>query len=36
MADLEISQYVVSAICGCWRRESGVNPAIWESLIPCA
>lgn len=36
MADLEISQYVVAAICGCWRRESGVNPAIWESLIPCA
>ena len=36
MADLEISQYVIAAICGCWRRESGVNPAIWESLIPCA
>ena len=35
MADLEISQYVIAAICGCWRRESTVNPAIWESLIPC-
>ena len=34
MADLEISQYVIAAIRGCWRRESTVNPAIWESLIP--
>ena len=23
-------------MCGCWRRESTVNPQIWESLIPCA
>ena len=30
------SIYVVAAMCGCWRRESGVNPGIWESLIPCA
>ena len=36
MANIEISQYVIAAITGCWRRESGVNPAIWESLIPCA
>jgi hypothetical protein len=33
MAELEVSQFVVSAICGCWQRESGVNPAIWESTI---
>lgn len=26
--------YVVSAMCGCWWRESQVNPAVWESLIP--
>lgn len=30
------SIYVIAAMCGCWRRESGVNPGIWESLIPCA
>lgn len=30
------SEYVVASICGCWYRESGVNPGIWESLIPCA
>lgn len=30
------SKYVIAAMCGCWRRESGVNPAIWESLIPCS
>lgn len=30
------SIYVVAAMCGCWRRESVVNPGIWESLIPCA
>lgn len=35
-AGLSISKYVVAAMCGCWCRESGVNPAIWESLIPCA
>ena len=33
MANIEISQYVVAAITGCWRWESGVNPKIWESLI---
>lgn len=27
-----VSDYVVAAICGCWYRESHVNPAIWESL----
>lgn len=30
------SAHVVAAMCGCWKRESGVNPGIWESLIPCA
>lgn len=34
--NLKVSKYVVAAMCGCWKRESGVNPAIWESLIPCA
>ena len=34
--DLNITKYVVAAICGCWWRESTCNPAIWESLIPCA
>lgn len=28
------SAYVVAAMCGCWKRESTVNPGIWESLIP--
>lgn len=28
------SKYVVAAICGCWNRESGVNPGVWESLTP--
>lgn len=28
-----ISAYVIAAMCGCWKRESGVNPGIWESLI---
>lgn len=31
-----ISPYVIAAICGCWMEESGLNPGIWESLIPCA
>lgn len=30
----KISPYVVSAMCGCWAWESGMNPGIWESLIP--
>lgn len=30
----KISAYVVAAMCGCWARESGMNPAIWESLTP--
>lgn len=34
MADVSI--YVIAAMCGCWKRESGVNPGVWESLIPCA
>lgn len=29
-----ISPYVISAMCGCWAWESGMNPGIWESLIP--
>ena len=29
------SDAVVAAICGCWKRESSVNPGIWESLIVC-
>lgn len=27
-----VSVYVVSAICGNWWIESGINPAVWESL----
>ena len=34
--DMSVSKYVVAAICGCWWRESNCNPAIWESLVPCA
>lgn len=30
------SDYVIASMCGCWKRESGVNPGIWESLTPCA
>lgn len=30
-----MNSYVIAAMCGCWKRESGVNPGIWESLIPC-
>ena len=29
---MAISAYVISAICGCFKRESTVNPGIWESL----
>lgn len=32
MAD-KVSAYVIAAMCGCWKRESGVNPGIWESLV---
>lgn len=28
-----VSIYVAAAIAGCFKRESGVNPGIWESLI---
>ena len=34
MADLEISQYVISAICGNWWRESSVNPERFENDQP--
>lgn len=34
MADRNISAYVISAMCGCWAWESGMNPGIWESLTP--
>lgn len=27
------SIYVVAAICGCFWRESNINPGVWESLI---
>lgn len=30
---MSVSAYVIAAICGCFKRESGVNPGIWESLI---
>lgn len=30
---MAVSAYVISAICGCFKRESGVNPGIWESLV---
>lgn len=33
--DVRPSHYVIAAICGNWNQESGVNPGIWESLIPC-
>ena len=29
---MSVSAYVISAICGCFYRESGVNPGIWEGL----
>lgn len=29
-----VSAYVIAAMCGCFKRESGVNPGIWESLTP--
>ena len=28
--------FVIAAMCGCWWTESGINPGVWESLIPCA
>lgn len=30
---MAISIYVISAICGNWWHESGVNPGIWEGLV---
>ena len=30
---MAVSDYVIAAICGCFKRESGVNPGIWESLV---
>lgn len=29
-----ISVYVVSAICGNWWQESGINSGVWENLQP--
>lgn len=34
MADLEISQYVIAAICGNWWWESSVNPTRYENDQP--
>ena len=31
-----ISLYVIAAMCGNFYQESGVNPGIWEGLVPCA
>ena len=28
------SAYVIAAMLGNWNEESGVNPGIWESLVP--
>lgn len=33
---MSISVYVVAAICGNWWQESGINPGIWEGLLPVA
>ena len=33
--DVRPSHYVIAAMLGNWQQESGVNPGIWESLIPC-
>ena len=30
---MAVSIYVVAAMAGCFKRESGVNPGIWESKI---
>ena len=30
---MAISAYPIAAAAGCFKRESGVNPGIWESLI---
>lgn len=30
---LSVSAYVVAAIAGCFKRESGLNPGIWEGLV---
>jgi hypothetical protein len=30
---LSVSAYVIAAICGCFKRESGLNPGIWEGLV---
>lgn len=32
--NLTVTDYVISAICGNFWRESTMNPGIWESLIP--
>jgi len=28
-----MTDYVIAAMLGCWRWESGVNPGIWESQV---
>ena len=33
---MSVSAHVIAAMCGCFWRESQVNPGVWESLIPCA
>lgn len=30
---LSVSAYVIAAIAGCFKRESGLNPGIWEGLV---
>ena len=30
---MAISAYPIAAAAGCFKRESGVNPGIWESLV---
>lgn len=29
----KVSQYVIAAICGNFWQESGINPAVWQSLL---
>lgn len=28
------SAYAIAAMCGCFKRESNVNPGVWEGLTP--
>ena len=34
MREVRPSDFVIAAMCGNWNEESGVNPGIWETLIP--